>query len=84
MSHRNISTGHLLLGMLRETNSLAAEILRAHGLSLAPTREQIALAAEPQDVRKPPQLPEAGCVPDPETAMRIAEAVWFPSTERIW
>ena len=78
MSHRNISTEHLLLGMLRETNSLAAEILRAHGLSLVPTREQIGLGPEPQDVRKPPQLPEAGCVPDPETAMRIAEAVWIP------
>ena len=78
MSHRKISTEHLLLGMLRETNSLAAEILRAHGLSLVPIREQIALGPEPQDVRKPPQLPEAGCVPDPETAMRIAEAVWIP------
>ena len=78
LSHTNISTEHLLLGMLRETNSLAAEILRAHGLNLAPIRENIALAPMPQDPEKPPHLPEAGCVPDSETAMRIAEAVWIP------
>ena len=64
--------------MLRETDSLAAEILRAHGLNLAPIRETIALGPMPQDAEKLPPLPEAGCVPDSETAMRIAEAVWIP------
>jgi ATP-dependent Clp protease ATP-binding subunit ClpA len=77
LRHGSISTEHLLLGMLRETNSLGAEILRAHGLNPDPIREKIALLPMPQDEGKA-HLPEAGCVPDPETAMRIAEAVWIP------
>src|SRR2546422_10587240 len=78
LNHQNISAEHLLLGMLRETNSLAAEILRSHGLNLSPIRERIAVRSPPQDEEKPAPLPEVGCVPDPETAMRIAEAVWIP------
>jgi len=68
LHHSHISTEHLLLGMLRETDSFAA---------LAPTRVKIALASMPQIVQIPPHLPKAGCVPDPETAKRIAEAVWL-------
>ena len=59
LHHSHISTEHLLLGMLRETDSFAA---------LAPTRVKIALASMPQIVQIPPHLPKAGCVPDPETA----------------
>jgi len=68
LHHSHISTEHLLLGMLRETDSFAAEILRMYGIDLAPTRVKIALASMPQIVQIPPHLPKAGCVPDPETA----------------
>jgi hypothetical protein len=78
LNHVHIGTEHLLLGMLRETNSLAAEILHAHGLTLDAVREKLALAPMPQDDAPATAPPEAGCVPDPETAMRIAEAVWIP------
>src|ERR1051326_7505785 len=78
LNHRTIGTEHLLLGMLRETSSLAAEILRSHGLNLSSIRESIAARPPPQDAEKTDPLPEAGCVPDPETAVRIAEAVWIP------
>ena len=77
LHHSHISTEHLLLGMLRETDSFAAEILRMYGIDLAPTRVKIGLASMPQIVQIPPHLPKAGCVTDPETAKRIAEAVWL-------
>ena len=77
LDHSYISTEHLLLGLLRETNSLAAEILRAHRIDLAPARVKIALPSSREIAEIPPQLPKAGCVPDPETAKRIAEAVWL-------
>ena len=41
LSHRHISNEHLLLGLLREGRSMAAEILREHGLSLMRLRESV-------------------------------------------
>src|SRR5215813_14333388 len=41
MKHRNIGTDHLLLGILREKESVAAEVLRQRGLSLAELREEV-------------------------------------------
>lgn len=42
LHHRYIGTEHLLLGLLREDRSLAAEILYERGLRLNPVREEIA------------------------------------------
>jgi ATP-dependent Clp protease ATP-binding subunit ClpA len=77
LNHSYLSTEHLLLGMLRETKSLAAELLRSYRIDLAPARVKLALASLPEIVKRPPHLPQAGCVPDPDTAKRSAEAVWF-------
>ncbi len=41
LGHKNIGTPHLLLGLLREEESLAAEILRANGLDPDTFREAI-------------------------------------------
>lgn len=41
LSHKNINTGHLLLGLLREENTLASEILREKGLILSAVRQSI-------------------------------------------
>jgi|ERR1043166_1192019 methylmalonyl-CoA/ethylmalonyl-CoA epimerase len=41
LSHRHISNEHLLLGLLREERSMAAKILREHGLSLTRLRESV-------------------------------------------
>jgi len=46
MRHRHIGTEHLLLGLLREEGSRAAQALREAELELSPVREQI--AGEPQ------------------------------------
>jgi ATP-dependent Clp protease ATP-binding subunit ClpC len=40
-SHKNIGTEHLLLGLLREEKSIAAEILREYGLQSDMIREEI-------------------------------------------
>src|SRR5262249_10567444 len=41
-AHRAISTVHLMLGLLREENSIAAKILRDRGVDLAVAREKLA------------------------------------------
>jgi len=41
LGHRHIGPEHLLLGLLREENSIAAKILSAHELSLAEVRNEI-------------------------------------------
>jgi hypothetical protein len=89
LNHRHIGNEHLLLGMMREENCFAAELLRQRGLELDALREEfvrIPMAfTEVSSVdlhRSPtfdnPVLPKAGVVPDADTAMRIAEAVWTP------
>jgi len=52
-NHKQIDTGHLLLGLLREERSFAAEMLNRHGISLTQVRELIATPdaiAEPNAV----------------------------------
>ena len=41
LGHRHIGTEHLLLGILRDEKSLAAQILHENGLSLNRVREDI-------------------------------------------
>ncbi|MGH9943055.1 MAG: ATP-dependent Clp protease ATP-binding subunit [Pyrinomonadaceae bacterium] len=45
LQHRHIGTEHLLLGLLREERSMAAEILYERGLRLAAVREEVGRAA---------------------------------------
>ena len=46
LRHRHIGTEHLLLGILREEKSSAAEILRKHGIRLNQVREEVIRAEE--------------------------------------
>jgi len=90
LKHNHIGTEHLLLGMLREEKSVAAEILRERGLELQTIRDELGralLQVEPPAgplssvvfrYEDTPQLPPAGVVPDPETAKRIAKVIWTP------
>jgi ATP-dependent Clp protease ATP-binding subunit ClpA len=70
MGHpRVIETGHILLGLLRETGSAAARILEEHGVDLATLREEIARShvgaaeslhsplADPHHLHWPPPAP---------------------------
>src|SRR5450432_1297305 len=45
LSHKHIGTEHLLLGLLREEKSFAAEILHERGLRLSAVREEISRSA---------------------------------------
>ncbi len=47
MNDKHIGTPHLLLGLLREEQSFAAQLLREQGLSLEPVREQVRRSAPP-------------------------------------
>jgi len=42
LSHKHVGTEHLLLGLLREEQCLAAEILHERGLHLSTVREELA------------------------------------------
>ena len=55
LSHKHIGTEHLLLGLLREEKSFAAEILHERGLRLSAIREEIARSASEKDIRQPSQ-----------------------------
>src|SRR5215471_9547009 len=45
LQHRHIGTEHLLLGLLREERSMAAEILYERGLRLSAVRDEVARQA---------------------------------------
>ena len=45
LSHKHIGTEHMLLGLLREEKSVAAEILRERGIKLSAVREELGRSA---------------------------------------
>jgi hypothetical protein len=76
LNHPHVEVEHLLLGILRQT-STAAQILQTFGIDEFAVRRQIA----PDSLRYRVSVfavPTAGCVPNAETAIRIAEALWSP------
>jgi hypothetical protein len=90
LNHRYIGTEHILLGILREENCLAAKILYERGLKLEAIREELARAPMPPEpatsydlgalhpIMHNVALPSPGVVPDADTAIRIAQAVFYP------
>jgi ATP-dependent Clp protease ATP-binding subunit ClpC len=53
LGHKHIGTEHLLLGLLREEKSFAAELLRDRGLRLPAIREDLVKTAHVNPVRGP-------------------------------
>src|SRR5690348_6631017 len=54
LNHKHIGTEHLLLGLLREEKSFAADILHERGLRLSQVREEIGrTSAEKKDSNRP-------------------------------
>jgi len=80
LNHRHIGTDHLLLGILREEKSLAAEILQERGLRLNTIREELSKSVVdrqgPADTTHSGVPPKDAMVPDAATAQRIAQAIW--------
>jgi len=60
LSHQHIGTEHLLLGLLREENSFAAQLLKERGIMLSTIREELAATAHessaPVSGRQPASL----------------------------
>jgi ATP-dependent Clp protease ATP-binding subunit ClpC len=52
LSHRYIGTEHLLLGLLRESGSVAADLLTRYGADLGKLREEIAQRPAPWPTTK--------------------------------
>jgi ATP-dependent Clp protease ATP-binding subunit ClpA len=82
LNHQHIGTEHLLLGILREEGSVAAEILQERGLRLNTIREELSRSAvdnQGAGIASPPNsIQEEIMVPDGNTARLIAEAIWLP------
>src|SRR5262249_8457649 len=90
LRHNHIGVEHLLLGILREEGTIAAEVLDARGLKLGDAREELArnpLPEEPSIVLPRPEefsnfwlrnpaLPKSGVITDGDTAQKVAEAIW--------
>ncbi len=60
LSHQHIGTEHLLLGLLREENSFAAQLLKERGIMPSQIREELSAKAHessaPTSVRQPTSL----------------------------
>jgi ATP-dependent Clp protease ATP-binding subunit ClpC len=52
LNHGHVGTEHILLGLLRMQEGLAAHVLMRHGLTVDDTREEIKLISIPIDQRK--------------------------------
>jgi hypothetical protein len=77
LNHPHVEVEHILLGILRQQTSTASQILQTFGIEEFGVRRRIA----PDSFRYRVSMfavPTAGCVPNAETAIRIAEAVWSP------
>jgi ClpA/ClpB-like protein/NTF2 fold immunity protein of polymorphic toxin system component len=77
LNHAYVGVEHLLLGIMREDKTPASQVLRGFGLDPSIVRQRISPNSHPHRVSVF-ALPKGGCVPDAETAIRIAEAVWIP------
>ena len=51
LSHKHIGTEHILLGLLREEKSIAAEILREHGLRPGMIREELSRGSSEKHIQ---------------------------------
>jgi len=60
LSHQHVGTEHLLLGLLREENSFAAQLLRERGVLLSRIREE--LAAKGHESQAPEMRPPTASV----------------------
>jgi ATP-dependent Clp protease ATP-binding subunit ClpC len=57
LAHKHIGTEHMLLGLLREEKSIAAELLRERGLRLGMVREEIAKGSGERHAQARPKEP---------------------------
>jgi len=74
LKHRQIGTEHLLMGILREEECLAATILYERRLRLDAVRQGVSHPSESFSMQF---LPNDVMVRDSETATRIAIAIWL-------
>ena len=82
LNHRHIGTEHLLLGILREEQCVAAQILHKRDLRLNTIREELSRSVVDRQIDAEPHLDtpqKDAMVPDATTARLIAQAIWTPA-----
>jgi ATP-dependent Clp protease ATP-binding subunit ClpA len=70
LAHKHIGTEHLLLGLLREDKSFAAQILTERGVEIAQVRSEMAVSEEELS-RRPAPIPRP---PTPVIPIRFVDA----------
>jgi hypothetical protein len=87
-SHPHIGTEHLLLGLLRETDGLASQILTAVGMTLEQARMKIADWSPERDVlaRPPIEIVQIHARPFPLLSIegKVKQLMQFAWTRRDW
>lgn len=78
LSHKHIGSEHLLLGLLREENCFAAQLLRERGLEIKSVREDI--ARSPVD---PGRVTRAGNAPDTTSCRDLTQAAMDGELEPV-
>jgi uncharacterized protein (TIGR03435 family) len=74
LSHNHVGTEHLLLGLLREERSVAAEVLAARGLRIEAVREAIVELLSSDEQPEPPGPP-----PTPANTYQWPQIPFVPS-----
>lgn len=73
LNQKHIGTEHLLLGLLREENFLAATLLREHGISNKSVREEL---GSPSDIWQPKLLQYLESLPQPLGILVAASGIY--------
>lgn len=58
LGHKHIGTEHLLLGLLREDGSFAADLLKERSVKLDSVREELTHKSHEPEIRRAPEMPQ--------------------------
>src|ERR1700720_1546704 len=67
LNHNYVGTEHLLLGLLRQTDGVAAQVLENLNVNLKEVRKEILKELESFNLQLPPTSSSAGPTPSPQT-----------------
>ena len=81
LNHKHIGTEHLLLGLLREEKSFAAELLHQHGLRISTIREELARS---QSEKVASSRPEEGALPAARSRIQLSALPINSVPDYLW
>jgi ATP-dependent Clp protease ATP-binding subunit ClpA len=86
LGHRYVGTEHILLGLLREAEGVAAQVLMSFGLRLEGVRAEFEIApAKPIKPQPPAQANETAALPEacPKCGQPVVRVIWELSGKNL-